>query len=154
VDVSSCCRAQPTAALVYHAGRSYYEPLLEAGVKIYERKTRMLHAKSAVVDGVWSTVGSTNLDWRSLLYNDELNAVILGPSSRGQMKASSPGLANSEQSPGQVADRPLEDAAKEGRRAWPLACLSVVQLEQPPILPRCIPAEPRSALKWVRSAYY
>jgi len=38
----------------------------------------MLHAKSVVVDGVWSTVGSSNLDWRSFLHNEELNAVILG----------------------------------------------------------------------------
>ena len=38
----------------------------------------MLHSKTAVIDGVWSTVGSTNLDWRSFLHNDEVNAVILG----------------------------------------------------------------------------
>ena len=38
----------------------------------------LLHAKTAVVDGVWSTVGSTNLDWRSFLYNDELNTTVLG----------------------------------------------------------------------------
>jgi cardiolipin synthase A/B len=56
--------------LVFHAGRSYYDELLEAGVRIYERKTRLLHAKTATVDGVWCTVGSTNLDWRSLVDND------------------------------------------------------------------------------------
>ena len=38
----------------------------------------LLHAKTAVIDGVWATVGSTNLDWRSFLHNQELNAVILG----------------------------------------------------------------------------
>ena len=46
---------------------------------IVERKNRLLHSKYAVVDGVWSTVGSSNLDWRSLLHNLELNAVIIGP---------------------------------------------------------------------------
>lgn len=52
--------------------------LLEGGVKIYERQGELLHSKTAVIDGVWSTVGSTNLDWRSFLDNDEVNAVILG----------------------------------------------------------------------------
>jgi cardiolipin synthase len=46
-------------------------------VKIYERNTSLLHAKTAVVDQVWSTVGSTNMDFLSLLNNDEVNAVIL-----------------------------------------------------------------------------
>ena len=38
----------------------------------------MLHAKTATIDFVWSCVGSTNLDWRSFLHNDELDATILG----------------------------------------------------------------------------
>jgi hypothetical protein len=38
----------------------------------------LLHAKTAVVDGVWSTVGSANMDWRSFLHNDEINVVVLG----------------------------------------------------------------------------
>jgi cardiolipin synthase len=46
-------------------------------VKIYEHSTSLLHAKTAVVDKVWSTVGSTNMDNMSLLTNDEVNAVIL-----------------------------------------------------------------------------
>ena len=63
---------------VFHAGRSHYQKLLDAGVRIYERKDALLHAKTAVIDGVWSTVGSANMDWRSFLHNDELNVVILG----------------------------------------------------------------------------
>ena len=63
---------------VFHAGRSHYQTLLDAGVRIYERKDALLHAKTAVIDGVWSTVGSANMDWRSFLHNDELNVVILG----------------------------------------------------------------------------
>ena len=55
--------------------------LLRGGVKIYERRGALLHAKTALIDGVWSTVGSTNLDWRSFLHNDEVNAVVLGASS-------------------------------------------------------------------------
>jgi cardiolipin synthase A/B len=73
--------------LAFYAGRSFYEHLLESGVKIFERKDRILHAKTATVDGVWSTVGSTNLDWRSLLYNDEINAVVLGADFADQMNA-------------------------------------------------------------------
>jgi cardiolipin synthase len=53
-----------------------HDIILKAGVKIYERKNAILHAKTAVIDGVWSTVGSTNLDFWSLLC-DEVNAIIL-----------------------------------------------------------------------------
>ena len=48
----------------------------------------LLHSKTALIDGVWSTVGSTNLDWRSFLHNQEVNAVILGPDFGAQMRAS------------------------------------------------------------------
>ena len=47
----------------------------------------MLHAKTAMIDGVWSCIGSTNLDWRSFLDNDEVNAVVLGRDFAGQMTA-------------------------------------------------------------------
>ena len=47
-------------------------------MKIYERKNALPHAKTALIDGVRSTVGSSNLDWRSFLHNDEVNAVVLG----------------------------------------------------------------------------
>lgn len=63
---------------VFHAGRSHYARLLAAGVRIHERRDALLHAKTAVIDGVWSTVGSANMDWRSFLHNDEINVVVLG----------------------------------------------------------------------------
>jgi len=87
VDVKLMLPGKTDSALVFHAGRAHYQPLLEAGVKIHERKRRLLHTKSAVIDGVWSTIGSTNLDWRSLAYNDELNAVVLGTDFANRMKA-------------------------------------------------------------------
>jgi cardiolipin synthase len=87
VDVRLVLPGHSDSTLVLHAGRSHYEPLLEAGVKIFERKERLLHAKCAVIDGTWSTIGSTNLDWRSLAFNDELNAVVLGPDFATRMKA-------------------------------------------------------------------
>ncbi|MDL2338786.1 MAG: cardiolipin synthase [Pseudomonadota bacterium] len=79
VDVTLILPSQTDSWLVFNAGRSHYEDLLEAGVKIHERKGVILHSKTALVDGVWATVGSTNLDWRSFLHNQELNAVVLGP---------------------------------------------------------------------------
>ncbi|MEO8058291.1 MAG: cardiolipin synthase [Burkholderiales bacterium] len=87
VDVRLVLPAQTDSALVFHAGRSHYSELLRGGIKIYERKNALLHAKTAVVDGVWSTVGSTNLDWRSFLHNQELNAVVLGPVFGARMRA-------------------------------------------------------------------
>jgi cardiolipin synthase A/B len=87
VDVKLLLPSYTDVQLVFHAGRGYYSELLRAGVKIYERQEAMLHAKTAVVDGVWSTVGSTNLDWRSFLHNQELNAVILGADFGAQMRA-------------------------------------------------------------------
>jgi cardiolipin synthase A/B len=58
------------------AGRSHYTELLDAGVRIYERTEALLHAKTASVDGVWSTIGSTNLNWRSFIHNEEANVVV------------------------------------------------------------------------------
>lgn len=78
VDVTLILPSQTDSWLVFHAGRRYYQRLLRAGVKIYERRGAILHAKTALIDGVWATVGSTNLDWRSFLHNHELNAVVLG----------------------------------------------------------------------------
>jgi cardiolipin synthase len=72
---------------VFHAGRANYTELLKAGVKIYERQEALLHTKAAVIDGVWSTVGSTNLDWRSFLHNEEVNAVVLGAGFGDRMRA-------------------------------------------------------------------
>jgi len=121
VQVKLVLPSRTDNAVVYHAGRSHYEDLLEAGVRIFERKTRLLHAKTAVIDGVWSTVGSTNLDWRSLIYNDELNVVVLGPEFAAQMAAIfARDVAQSEEiTKEKWASRSLEDRVKEiAARAW------------------------------------
>ena len=78
VDVRLILPAETDSWLTFHAGRGYYEQLLRAGVKIYLLRGAVLHSKTALIDGVWATVGSTNLDWRSFLHNRELNAVVLG----------------------------------------------------------------------------
>ena len=77
----------PVSKLALYAQRYYYSGLLKSGVKIYEHSTSLLHAKTAVVDQVWSTVGSTNLDFLSLLNNDEVNAVVLSHEFAGEMEA-------------------------------------------------------------------
>ena len=87
VDVKIILPGHTDSWLVFHAGRAYYAELLEAGVKIYERRDALLHSKTALIDGVWSTIGSTNLDWRSFLHNDEVNAVVLGQGFAAQMQA-------------------------------------------------------------------
>ena len=78
VAVDLILPSQTDSWLIFHAGRGYYERLLKAGVKIHERLDVILHSKTALVDGVWATVGSTNLDWRSFLHNQEVNAVVIG----------------------------------------------------------------------------
>ena len=87
VEVKLVLPGSTDSALVFHAGRSYYDELLSAGVKIFERQDALLHAKTALIDGIWSTVGSTNLDWRSFLHNQEINAVVLGAGFGAQMRA-------------------------------------------------------------------
>ena len=78
VQVQLILPGQSDSGLTFHAGRSEYTELLQAGVEVFEMRGVLLHAKTAVIDGLWSCVGSSNLDWRSALDNDEINAVVLG----------------------------------------------------------------------------
>jgi cardiolipin synthase len=78
VDVELVLPGRSDFALVLHAGHSYYQQMLDAGIKLHEMDDAMMHAKTAVIDGVFSTVGSSNLDWRSLASNYELNVIVLG----------------------------------------------------------------------------
>jgi cardiolipin synthase A/B len=61
----------------WYAGRNRYEELLAAGIRIYEFQPTMLHSKTIVADGIWSTVGSMNFDNRSMAFNSESNLVVL-----------------------------------------------------------------------------
>jgi cardiolipin synthase len=87
VDVQLMLPSVSDTWLVKSAGRRHYGRLLEAGVKIHLRKGALLHAKTTLIDGVWSAVGSTNLDWRSFLHNDEIDAIVLSASFGDQMRA-------------------------------------------------------------------
>jgi cardiolipin synthase A/B len=77
VDVKIILPGTTDSQLALYAQRSSYSGLLKSGVKLYEHSTSLLHAKTAVIDEVWSTVGSTNMDKMSMLTNNEVNAVIL-----------------------------------------------------------------------------
>jgi cardiolipin synthase len=121
VDVKLILPSHTDFWAVFHAGRSYYDELLAAGVKIYERRGALLHAKSVLIDGVWSTVGSTNWDPRSFLHNSELNAVILGRDFAKEMRAMfERDLANSDSIDlEQWRRRPALDRVKETfARMW------------------------------------
>jgi cardiolipin synthase len=115
VDVRLIVPSTTDSSLVFHAGRAHYEPLLEGGVKLYERRSALLHAKTAVIDGVWATVGSTNLDWRSFLHNQELTAVVLGTEFGAKMRAAfERDLAESDQITLEAwRRRPIDARAKE-----------------------------------------
>ncbi len=78
VSVQLVLPSKSDFAPLLHAGRNHYSRLLAAGVQIHELQAAVLHAKTAVIDGVLSTVGSSNMDWRSFASNDEVNAVVLG----------------------------------------------------------------------------
>ena len=60
-----------------YAGKAFFSRLLKAGVEIYTYTGEILHAKTFIFDGCWSIIGSTNLDFQSLRYNDEGNVGIL-----------------------------------------------------------------------------
>ena len=69
----------------WYAGRTYYEKLLEGGVRIYEYEPTMMHAKTIVVDGMWSDIGSMNFDNRSVSFNNESLLVALDRNVGAQM---------------------------------------------------------------------
>ena len=68
------------------AGRSHYTRLLRAGIHLHELHDTLLHAKTCVIDGLWTTVGSSNLDWRSFLHNAEANLVVLDAGLASEME--------------------------------------------------------------------
>lgn len=115
VDVQIIVPGFSDTNVVVHASRSRYGDMLKHGIKLYETTTTVLHAKTAVIDSIWSTVGSSNLDYRSFLHNDEVNAVIFGAEFAATMEAQF--LADAEVAePVSLAaweNRPLRQRVKE-----------------------------------------
>lgn len=87
VEVQLVLPGRSDVKLVMHAARSYYEGMLRAGVRIHEMHHAVMHAKTAVVDGVFSSVGSSNLDGRSIDGNHELDVVVLGDEFGAEMES-------------------------------------------------------------------
>ncbi len=87
VDVQIVVPGRSDSGAAVEAGRADYGAMMRAGVKIHERQGRILHAKTAVIDGAWSAVGSSNLDWRSVVWNNEIDAIILDPLFGAKMEA-------------------------------------------------------------------
>ncbi|MCI0574574.1 MAG: phospholipase D-like domain-containing protein [Myxococcaceae bacterium] len=79
VEVSLVLSGRSDHPMLMHATRAFYVRLLEAGVRIHEWRRTVLHAKTAVVDGVWGTVGSYNLERMSMLFNHEANVFFADP---------------------------------------------------------------------------
>ena len=76
VDVRIFMPGVPDKKIVYRMSRSYYRPLLEAGVRIYEYTPGFVHAKGCVIDGEVGTIGTVNLDYRSLFLHFENNSLF------------------------------------------------------------------------------
>lgn len=73
--------------IVQHASHHHFGTLLKRGVKVWEYEQTLLHQKLIVVDGVWSSIGSTNFDDRSFQLNDEVNVGLLDPAIAAQLRA-------------------------------------------------------------------
>jgi cardiolipin synthase A/B len=87
VDVRLLLPSKSDSEWALAVGQANYEDLLEGGVKIYETQNEVLHSKTVVIDGVWSVIGSSNFDHRSVLFNDEVDVVVLGHQTANQLAA-------------------------------------------------------------------
>lgn len=104
VDVRVLVPARSDVMPIQFASRRLYGALLRSGVRIFEWRQHVMHAKCGVIDGEWSTVGSFNLDHRSVLHNLELNAVVFGQTFGHRMLA--------------MFEKDLESCAEVDREAW------------------------------------
>lgn len=86
VDVRILLPSHSDVGATLAVQRSYYPELLAANIKVYERSDGIVHSKSMVVDDVWSLVGSSNFDQRSVLFNDEVDVVVLGNRPANQLR--------------------------------------------------------------------
>jgi cardiolipin synthase len=87
VDVRLMIPEKSDSQPAVEAARSHYSDLLAAGVKIFETRNVVLHSKTVAIDGVWSAVGSSNFDHRSVLFNEEIDAVVIGKQTAAELEA-------------------------------------------------------------------
>lgn len=86
VEVKLLLPGESDVPAVYYTGRAFFTRLLRAGIKIFNYQGEVLHAKSYLFDGCWSVVGSANLDFQSLRWNDEGNVGILNEDFGSKMR--------------------------------------------------------------------
>jgi cardiolipin synthase len=86
VDVRLLGQYHPDKLIPLFAARYYWSEMLEAGVKIYQYTKGMMHAKVVLVDGKWASVGTANLDNRSLHLNFEVNCLIYSPQAVAELE--------------------------------------------------------------------
>jgi cardiolipin synthase len=115
VDVKLLLPGKSDIISAHYAGRAFFTKLLKSGVEIFNYQGEILHAKTAVFDGMWSVIGSTNLDFQSLRINDEGNVGIVDADFTGQMtEMFHEDLAHSEQITLEAwLKRPLFEKVKE-----------------------------------------
>ena len=110
VDVRLMLPGRSDSPLSLAVAHSRYSELLDAGVKIYEMHNVILHSKIVIVDGVWAAIGSSNFDHRSVIFNDEVDVVVLGSEAAGELEDMF--QAN------QAASQPIEIRAWKTRPIW------------------------------------
>jgi cardiolipin synthase len=88
VDVRVLLPGKSDVEIVRVASRATWSALLASGVRLYEYRRRVLHAKSAVIDGRWSTIGTYNLDYQSFRSNLEVNVAVIDEAFGAQMESS------------------------------------------------------------------
>jgi cardiolipin synthase len=86
VDVRLLCQFRPDKWIPYFAARYYWGDMLDAGVKVYQYSKGMMHAKVLLVDGKWASVGTANLDNRSMHLNFEVNCLFDCPSVAAELE--------------------------------------------------------------------
>jgi cardiolipin synthase A/B len=86
VDVNIVVPSHSDVEAAVYAGRAAYGDLLESGANIYEMQNAVLHSKLATVDGVWTAIGSSNLDRRSVVFNNEVDAIVVGADTATQVE--------------------------------------------------------------------
>jgi cardiolipin synthase len=117
VDVRLLVPGISDVAIVQWAAHAAFAPLLRAGVRIYEYQPRVLHAKTAVIDGEWSTLGTANMDYRSFFTNFEVNLVARDPTLAAELERQF--LAD-------IAEAEPVELRRWLRRGWPRRMLESV----------------------------
>src|SRR4029078_3996569 len=86
IDVRLLLPSDSDSKMALAVGRSHYGSPRQAEVRVDEVENEVLHSKTASIDGVWTAVGSSNFDPRSVVFNDEVDAIVLGSATAGDFE--------------------------------------------------------------------